>query len=354
MDYNAWLSQPPYGWTQEEKEARYTPLFRSLTEHHRANCPDYARALAAFGYDRTDTLPLAALPMLPIRLFKRCTLKSIADDRVFKVLVSSGTSGQARSHMYLDAQTAQHQQLTLYAILKDFFGPKRLPMLIIDSPSVFTDRTAFNARGAAILGFSILAKKKYYALTPDMQIDTAALDAFAAYRGPVLIFGFTFMIWKYFCQALTEQGLSYDFSNAFVLHGGGWKKMQDQAVSADAFKRRLAQQFHIRRVHNYYGMAEQTGCIYMECEAGHLHASIFSDVIVRSPDDFSVCPPGHTGILQVLSPLAVSYPGHSILTEDMGTILGVDDCPCGRNGIYFRVDGRIPHAEIRGCSDTHA
>ena len=84
-----------------------------------------------------------------------------------------------------------------------------------------------------------------------------------------------------------------------------------------------------------------------------MHASIFSDVIARNPEDFSVCPIGQKGILQVLSPMAVSYPGHSILTEDMGTILGVDDCPCGRKGKYFRIDGRIPKAEIRGCSDTH-
>lgn len=58
------------------------------------------------------------------------------------------------------------------------------------------------------------------------------------------------------------------------------------------------------------------------------------------------------GIIQVLSPLATSYPGHSILTEDMGLILGIDDCPCGRKGKYFRIEGRIPKAEIRGCSDV--
>ena len=99
-------------------------------------------------------------------------------------------------------------------------------------------------------------------------------------------------------------------------------------------------------------MAEQTGSIYMECEAGHLHASIFSDILIRNPKDFSCCPIGKKGIIQVLSPLATSYPGHSILTEDMGLILGIDDCPCGRKGKYFRIEGRIPKAEIRGCSDV--
>jgi hypothetical protein len=37
----------------------------------------------------------------------------------------------------------------------------------------------------------------------------------------------------------------------------------------------------------------------------------------------------------------------------MGMIIGEDDCGCGRLGRYFKVDGRIPTAELRGCSDTH-
>jgi hypothetical protein len=100
-------------------------------------------------------------------------------------------------------------------------------------------------------------------------------------------------------------------------------------------------------------MAEQTGSIYMECPFGHLHASIYSDIITRRARDFKVCSHGEKGIIQVLSPLALSYPGHSILTEDEGIILGEDDCPCGRKGKYFSVLGRIQQAEIRGCSDTY-
>jgi hypothetical protein len=63
---------------------------------------------------------------------------------------------------------------------------------------------------------------------------------------------------------------------------------------------------------------------------------------------------GSTGLIQVLSVLPKSYPGHSLLTEDLGTILGQDDCSCGWNGKYFKVLGRIPQAELRGCSDTFA
>jgi hypothetical protein len=61
---------------------------------------------------------------------------------------------------------------------------------------------------------------------------------------------------------------------------------------------------------------------------------------------------GKEVVIQVLSCLPTSYPGHSLLTEDAGILLGVDNCPCGRLGKYFHVTGRLAQAEIRGCSDT--
>ena len=91
----------------------------------------------------------------------------------------------------------------------------------------------------------------------------------------------------------------------------------------------------------------------MQCEHGNLHASIFSDIKTRRPNDFSECNFNERGIIQVISALPVSYPGHSLLTEDEGEILGEDDCPCGRLGKYFKVHGRLKGAELRGCSDTY-
>ncbi|MDU2064567.1 MAG: acyl-protein synthetase [Sporomusaceae bacterium] len=354
MDYNEWLSYKPYSWSQAEKEERYLTYFKELTEFHRKHCPSYGRMLDLLGYRADQVASLAQIPFLPIPLFKQQNLKSIAEEAVFKTITSSGTSGSV-SRIFLDAATAQNQQLTLNAIVQEFIASSRLPMLIIDAPSVLTDREKFTARGAAILGFSMFAKRRYYALSDDLTIDITSLRSFAeTYAGkPVLLFGFTFMVWKYFYEALQGQNLRFDFSQAILIHGGGWKKLQQEAVSPAEYKRCLQAEFGITRIHNYYGMAEQTGSIYMECEYGHLHASIFSEILVRNHLDFSLCPVGKAGILQVLSPIARSYPGHSLLTEDVGRLLGIDDCPCGRKGKYFSVDGRIPSAEIRGCSDTY-
>lgn len=51
------------------------------------------------------------------------------------------------------------------------------------------------------------------------------------------------------------------------------------------------------------------------------------------------------GIIQVLSLLPTSYPGNSLLTEDLGMILGEDDCKCGRKGKYFVMSGRMKESE---------
>ena len=59
------------------------------------------------------------------------------------------------------------------------------------------------------------------------------------------------------------------------------------------------------------------------------------------------------GIVELVSVLPTSYPGHVLFTEDEGEILGEDDCPCGRKGKYFKIYGRIKNAEVRGCSDTY-
>jgi phenylacetate-coenzyme A ligase PaaK-like adenylate-forming protein len=142
--------------------------------------------------------------------------------------------------------------------------------------------------------------------------------------------------------------------NGILIHSGGWKKLQDEAVDNSVFKSAVKEMLGTGAIHNFYGMVEQVGSIFMECEDGHLHAPAFADVLVRNPLDWSVCAHGDAGIIQVLSVLPRSYPGHSLLTEDVGAVLGEDNCRCGRKGKYFRVDGRIARAELRGCSDTHA
>lgn len=343
-----------YGPSIEEKRTALFKILKELTEHHATACTPYGKILDAHGVDIGEISCLDTIPFIPVRLFKLFDLKSVDTDSIFKVLKSSGTTGQSTSRIYLDQKTAGYQTKVLVRIMQEFLGKARLPMLIIDHPSVIKDRNNYSARGAGILGLSNFGRDHVYALRDDMSLDMDAVLGFCErYQGvPKFIFGFTFMIWQHFLLELERVGSKIDLANSIVVHSGGWKKLQDIAVDNSTFKNRLKATCGIGKVHNFYGMVEQVGSIFFECEEGHLHAPSFADIIVRDPLTWATVPNGQMGVVQVLSCLPYSYPGHSLLTEDLGTVFGEDDCPCGRNGRYFQIHGRIPRAEIRGCSDT--
>jgi len=351
-----YLSSPPYDLTQEEKEHILLNFLGDLTRKHGLSCPEYGKILNAL--NKKDLLyeAITDIPFIPVRLFKKYKLASIPGNQIVKTLTSSGTTSQKVSKIYLDRDTARYQTKALVAIMKNYLGDKRLPMLIVDHPNVIKDRASFSARGAGILGLMNFGRDVTYLLNEDMEINFETLELFLEKYPdePIFIFGFTFMVWQYLFKPLQQKGLTIDIPQGILVHSGGWKKLQDEAVDNNTFKKELKTRTGIKSIHNFYGMVEQVGSIYMECEEGHLHTPIFSDIVIRDPYDWSVLPNGVSGVIQVLSMLPHSYPGHSLLTEDLGTIIGIDDCKCGRKGKYFSVLGRIPRAEIRGCSDTHA
>lgn len=326
-----------------------------LTKFHYSHCEPYKQMLSKSNH-ALEATDLEEIPFLPVQLFKMLALHSIEENDIFKVLTSSGTTGQQVSKIYLDKETAKAQTKALVEVMTPLLGKKRLPMIMIDTKNVLKDRKSFSARGAGILGFSNFGRRHFYLLHDDMTIDWDGLNEFLEQHKDerVLLFGFTFMIWQYFYQAALSKGIKLNLKDSVLIHGGGWKKLKDESVSNERFKDMLFQQFGIQSIHNYYGMVEQVGSIFVECSKGHLHTPVYADVIIRDPLSFHPLPFGEQGLIQVLSTLPKSYPGHSLLTEDLGTIHGEDDCLCGWKGKYFSVAGRIPKAELRGCSDTFA
>lgn len=354
-DFDTLLSFPPYGMDKAEKHAFLTEQLASLSRHHAKSCPEYARMLHAWGTDLKRIQSFAEIPFLPVRLFKEFSLKSVPEETLHKTMTSSGTTGQQVSRIFLDRETSTAQSKALTKIVSNFLGSSRMPMVILDTSALLKNREMFSARGAGILGFSLFARDKFYALDENMHLDVEGFNAFLEkHKGqPIFLFGFTFMIWQHFVRELERLNLHPDLSQGILIHGGGWKKLQSEAVSPAQFKKTLHEACGLTHVHDYYGMVEQTGTIFMECEYGHLHAPIWADVLIRRPNNFSLADSGERGLIQVVSILPRSYPGHALLTEDEGAILGEDDCPCGRKGKTFAIYGRIQRAELRGCSDTY-
>jgi len=342
----------PFSLIKKDKDELFLPALKELHQIHLDSCPDFKKI--ALIISKNKTIYLEDFPFLPVRLFKEFELISVDRINIKKILTSSGTTGTMPSKIFLDSDTASRQTKVLTKILNTYIGNKRLPMLIIDSKSVLKNRNNFSARGAGILGFSMFGFDIHYALDDEMNIDIPTIQEFInKYNGNnILVFGFTFIVWEYFINVLRSENIKLNLKNSILIHGGGWKKLIDKAVDNITFKDTITEWSGIKRIYNYYGLVEQTGSIYMECEYGHLHTSIYSDIIFRRHQDFTVCNIGEEGIIQLISLLPLSYPGHSILTEDLGVLIGIDTCSCGRKGKYFKINGRIKNAEVRGCSDT--
>jgi phenylacetate-coenzyme A ligase PaaK-like adenylate-forming protein len=346
----------PFSLEKKEKAEIYLHALINLTKYHYERCLEYKRIIDALGYVPDQVKSIQDIPFIPVRLFKEYELISVDKSQIVKTMTSSGTLGQRVSKILLDKDTSTNQTKTLAKLICSYIGKKRLPMLVIDTKKVIEDRYHFSARGAGILGFSMFGYDVTYALNDKMKADIELIKTFIEkYKEEkILIFGFTFIIWEYFYRSLKTAGIKLSLDKGIMIHGGGWKKMAEKSVDNDTFKESISDVSGITNIYNFYGMVEQTGSIFLECEVGRLHASNFSEVLIRDHRDFSILPSGQEGLVQLFSLLPLSYPGHSILSEDKGVILGEDDCQCGRKGKYFKILGRIKNAELKGCSDTHA
>ena len=160
MNFDDILQIEPYSLGREEKRQLLNERLFALTRMHRDNCMDYAKMLKGVSFDVEQAKSYEDLPFLPVRLFKELDLKSVSQEEIVKTMNSSGTTGQKTSKIYLDRTTSSNQQKTMVKIVSHFTGSSRMPMIIIDSPTVLKDRKQFSARGAGILGFSIFGSKK--------------------------------------------------------------------------------------------------------------------------------------------------------------------------------------------------
>lgn len=349
--------RPPYSSDRTWRQLHFGQIVADLTKHHYERCSPYMNILDGLHIDLRAPMTPAELPYLPVGLFKRLDLLSVPTSDVTHTLTSSGTGGTSRSRIFLDRETSIRQMTALARIITDFVGEVRLPLLILDAPNDPGDPSGYAARAVALQGFSRLSNgDATFALTEGMQPDFKKIKKFLIANDgrKFLLFGFTYVIWRFFFEYLGRMDINLDLNNGVLIHGGGWKRLTDENVDDPMFKRYARERTGLTNVHNYYAMVEQTGSIYMQCEHGFMHCSNFSEIFIRRSDNLSIADCGECGIIQTMSVLPRSYPGHNLLTEDLGVLHGEDSCRCGRLGKYFKVAGRLPSAESKGCGDTYS
>lgn len=344
----------PFELNPAQKKAFILKKMEALTEHHMKGCSLYRDYINSMNFKCKTYNDLTEIPYLPARFFKEFDLRNTGTD-VEAVANSSGTSGDV-SKISLSKKTMLSQSIALDSIVASFIGREKRPILIFESDSVISNKKKFNARAAGVFGFAKFGNELFFALNDEGRINRKQLDGFVSaveLTSSGLIFGFTSTVWS------SLQGTKSLFSgtqlkNLILIHGGGWKKLAALNISDADFQSKARDILGVSSVHNYYGMVEQTGSIFFQCEHGLMHASKFSEVLARNENSLEPCLTGEPGVLQVFSTLPESYPGHSILTEDVGVVEPDSLCLCGRFGSTVRIYGRLEASEVRGCSDVYA
>ena len=322
-------------------------ILNNLTNHHLKNCKDYKKIITKI-CNKNKINSINDIPFISVNSFKNLELKSIKDKQIHKIMLSSGTSGK-NSKIFLDLQNSKDQIEVLNDTFKKFVSDKRVPMLVIGRNPLLSKKKKFNAQTAAVIGFSIFSTKNFYLIDEYGEINNEILNEFLKFikKKNFLVFGFTFNIFDILINKLNKK---INFKNSILIHGGGWKKLENIQVSNEKFKNLLNKKYKFKNIINYYGLVEQTGSIFFECKRGYFHTSKFNDILVRN-EKFEILKHNKKGLVQLLSTIPKSYPGHSILTEDIGKIFGEDSCSCGMSGKFFKIYGRIKKSEIRGCSN---
>ena len=99
-------------------------------------------------------------------------------------------------------------------------------MLIVDQDPQGVNRSSYNARIAAINGFSIFGKSITYMLDKNNKVDIKQLNNFVKKFGnkKFLIFGFTNLIFEHFLESKLKLLKKKNLKNAIIIHGGWMEK----------------------------------------------------------------------------------------------------------------------------------
>jgi hypothetical protein len=353
------LEMKPFQADADEKKGVFMEAMQEAAKLHYEKCELYKKFCQKNNFDPNGNYALEDIPFFPVSLFKTVKLISVDEKDVVRIVNSSATTSGIPSTVYLDNVTAKRQVKALNSIMSGFIGPERKTFIVFDCPETIKSNDGrLASRGTAIRGFLPFSKKMIFILNKDLEVDKEALKQIAGEDNACYL-GFTFLIYQIMEKHKNDKEVKDALKHrkdSLMLHLGGWKKLQELNISKTSFNMELSRFLNIgeKNVIDVYGMVEQLGTIYPDCEYGYKHVPVYSEIIIRDVQTLKPVEDGKEGFIQLLTPLPNSYPGISVLSDDIGVIVKKDECECGRRGKAFLFRSRAQNAELKGCGDTLA
>ena len=352
------LSLNPFQLSASQKEEELMKIIKLQIEHHLKYCKEYKNWYNENSFLSPDNIKdFNDIPFLPSSVFKYMDLKSIRKTKS-KIIRSSGTSTNLKSKIVIDISTSVNQRRSLSKILAYIIGKHRKTFYVLDAKPSYDSRSyEVNARIAGMQGYMIAAKSIKYLLVKKRDkliLDKSVLLNLKKNSDAVLI-GYTYMLWKHIVKNDSFQlKKTESLNNLNLIHFGGWKKLSDHRIGKKEFTKTVVKKLciNIRKIFDIYGFTEQLGTIYPSNGYGNCRVSSFSHVLVRDVNTLKILPDGKSGFLQFISPLPLSYPGFSLLNDDVGKISKRIKGKYGEEDLQFEVFPRLNKAVSRGCGDT--
>ena len=301
-------------------EAAALELFRLQA----ATCPPYGEYLNRIGIQKEQVKAFRQIPFLPIELFKSHEVycEEVPPEAVF---TSSATTGMVPSRHPMRSLALYERAFrgafrtfygdpvkwSLYALLPNYLRRKGSSLVYM------ADRLIADCGSG---GFYL---DDYEALLRDMARDPK----------PKILLGVSYALWD-----LAER-YAPKLSDTIIMETGGMKGYREE-IPKEEFHRILCEAFGVEDIHSEYGMAELTSQAYSQ-GGNRFRCPAWMRVICRDVNDpFELLPEGSRGGLNIVD-LANRWSCAFIQTQDVGRV--------DADG-SFVVEGRIDHAEIRGCN----
>ena len=357
------ILKPLYEKREEEKRKNLINLLKKTLIYNYNNCKKYKNICEYFNFNPKKPFNLDEIPYLTSYVFKNNILSSISKSKIFRQINSSSTTSDKFSRITLDKENNFRWSLSLKRMFLNRVGDKKFSILFLDTDENLKSSSIVSARSSMLKSFLFLGNNYKCCFTNkdnNLELNLAVVLNFfkrIANNENVMIFGFTYILYKYFLKILEQKKIRFKAKNLILVHAGGWKKLEKEKVSRKQLNKLAKKIMNVseRNIIDIYGFTEQGGLLYPTCEKGNRHTTNYSTLLIRNENFEIVKDIKKIGFLQFITPIQLSYPGNSFLTEDIGRIEGIDNCGCGRLGIYFKVIGRYKYeTEVRGCGDIMA
>ncbi len=344
-----------YRLPTEQLDATHAELLGASFEFHVENNAFYRSICEQAGVlpkDVKGAADLLKIPLVPIRLFKQAEaarLMSVSLRDVELEIRSTGTGGLP-SVARRDAYTTHLATQTMVAMYREFMRFSRgVGIFLCPSCEEMPEMgmvKAFNIISGLIDASHYLIHENRF--KPEEA--TALLEKFQGKHTRHII-GPPFLIYAYM-QHLESKGLVMPLdSTSRVVMLGGWKRFTGQQIPRDKFNRMCSERFKIepQQIRDMYGTIE-TNMLAIECEYNNMHVPPWVRLTCRDMrDPLQEVPAGKNGIIGILDPVSIAYPGF-ILTEDVGVVRPGTECGCGRTTSILQFSRRLEGAELGCCA----